>query len=84
MHSLPGPAQWFLLHSGGRACRPVIVLLNPKAKFQALLAQQEPVGLLAKFSHDVVTAYERLDSTFVSGFGIISGTRRSGFGHCCV
>ena len=37
---------------------PVIVLLNPKAKFQALLVQQETAGLLAKFSHDVVTAYE--------------------------
>ena len=35
---------------------PVIVHLNPKEKFQALLAQQETVGLLAKFSHDVVTA----------------------------
>jgi hypothetical protein len=28
------------------------------AKFQALLAQQETIGLLAKFSYDVVTAYE--------------------------
>jgi hypothetical protein len=35
---------------------PVIVHLNPKAKFQALLAQQETVGLLAKFGHDIVTA----------------------------
>jgi hypothetical protein len=39
---------------------PAILYLDPKIKFQTLLAQQGTIGLLAKFGHDVVSIFESI------------------------